>query len=187
MKKLVVFALAIVMCLATLSFTACGDTSQLEKRIAQLEQELATAKQAGGIKGDTGPQGPQGPKGEPGASNGNVDELPIYKFGETATIYFNSVKMFSITYKEKPTVTSFNFYFTNYGLGRCYTDDVISGHLQGPASSDVASFTIQRTFITLDTTDFLLVGSHANYGGLNLDRIYFYSKNSLLTYAVFEI
>ncbi|MCL2798565.1 MAG: hypothetical protein FWD58_11060 [Firmicutes bacterium] len=197
MKKLVTLVLAMSMCLAVLSFTACYDDSVLKEEIRQLkeqngvlQQQLDNATQANGIKGDKGDKGDPGEKGEkgdPGAGSGNVDELPIYQLGETATIYFNGVRMFSITYTEKATTTAQGtFNFTNHGLSRCLTTDLIDARRQDSTnpSSIPAPGTIISTYITSESVDIVLCRPAIQS---DRDMIYFYSPGNQLTYAVFKL
>lgn len=106
MKK---FIVVLVVVLALFSFAACAsyNDSALLERISKLEQELADAKQGGGIKGDKGDKGEQG---EAGAYNdtdlkNRISELEnqqtgskTYKMGDTCNVYNNGLLLYSITF-----------------------------------------------------------------------------------------
>jgi len=114
MRKLVVLVLASALCLAALSFAACGNTSKLEERIAELERQLEEGGVKGekgdkGDKGDTGAIGSTGPQGPAGIAVTNK----IYSIGDEVTISDNGYDLFKIKVNSvAPSGGSFLMSFT---------------------------------------------------------------------------
>ncbi|MCL2061383.1 MAG: hypothetical protein FWH03_01995 [Firmicutes bacterium] len=83
-KKLVVLVLSAVLCFAAFaSLAGCSDSSELESRIAQLEQELEELRQNN-------------------SSGGGFDgTLKIYELGDTAVVYNGTVPIYQFTYVSK--------------------------------------------------------------------------------------
>jgi len=109
-KKVFSVILALVLGLSLLAFAACNgngetDLSSLLERIEQLEQELAEARESGGIPGPAGQQGipgPPGPQGDQGIQGPPGQDAPIpqlnriHQLGDTFTYVSQGLELFSI-------------------------------------------------------------------------------------------
>jgi len=192
MRKLVVFILAVAMCLAVLSFTACGDydDSELLKEIEQLkDKNLDLERQISegvkgdkGDKGDTGAVGPQGPKGDSGIG----ETLIIHKLGDIVTVYEQGVPMFSIKYASK-TATQVFFEIKSINVPRTLLSNVLTAKAYVPSdNSNSTSLLIPSTYL-----DYSVITPAEVVGGINSlgsnTRIYFFSTGTGLIFAVFDI
>jgi predicted small lipoprotein YifL len=166
MKKFLV-ALLIVSCLFTLA--ACGsggssgspyDDTALKDRIAQLEQELADMRSGAGTS-------------------------TIYSLGETAFVYSNGIKVFSIKYVSANPDDTHSFEVTNFSLPSSITSDYIYAIIVYINSGSSSLTTHGHDYLRKDENCVITTGP-TNPGGVE-KYIYFSYDSNRIPYAIFEI
>lgn len=101
MKMFIRIAALVLAVAVPCALVGCAGQTDLEERIAELEQALGQLeKEQGeqGEQGEPGEQGPQGPQGEPGVFGGFRTEKDSYAWGEPIDVYYGETKYFTVDF-----------------------------------------------------------------------------------------
>ena len=114
MKMFIRIAALVLAVAVPCALVGCTGQTDLEERIAELEQALEQLeKEQGeqGEQGEPGEQGPQGPQGEPGVFGGFHTEKESYAWGEPIDVYYGETKYFTVDfYHLSSTWESFGYW-----------------------------------------------------------------------------
>ncbi len=101
MKMFIRIAALVLAVAVPCSLVGCAGQTDLEERIAELEQALGQLELEKGEPGEQGPQGEQGEQGlqgEPGVFGGFHAAKESYAWGEPIDVYYGETKYFTVDF-----------------------------------------------------------------------------------------